>query len=262
MDENLTKLEEEYKEILVERNCALNIAESRIKNIKLTVEHERQKNQGFEERKSPFDTFKSRLKTFDSAYEKLGRRGYEHSRAGFERMKDIAGIRIITPHPRNVYEIRDILISQIEKTKPKNAMRIVEQEDYIKNPKPNGYRSLHIIVEVKVSAVKSKKAKWIPVEIQIRTKLQDVWACYEHEFKYKNPNPSHKFDELFKRTADRFATLDNTLERISSSLDDDDFFLDDIFLEEEIDDGADISLEEEICGGFHGSFFGTGEEEE
>lgn len=227
MDANLTVLEEAYGEVLVERECALRIAVARIENIKTTVEHERSKNEGLQG-DSPFDTIKSRLKTFGSASQKLEKRGWEHSISGFEKMKDIAGIRIITPFTDDVYEIRDILRSQIEKTKPKNAMRIVEEEDYIKNPKPNGYRSLHLLVEVKVSAVKGEKAKWVPVEIQIRTKAQDLWACIEHKLKYKNPHPSKGIEDKFSGVANYLCGFDEMIEQIRDENDEEALGLEDI----------------------------------
>lgn len=213
MDELTVTLEKEYGELLVERECALRIATARVENIRTTIEHERSKNEGLQG-DSPFDSIKSRLKTFKSACGKLEKKGWEKSFAGFEMMKDIAGIRIITPFIKDVYEIRDILRSQIEKTKPKNAMRIVEEEDYIQNPKPNGYRSLHLLVEVKVSAVKGERAKWVPVEIQIRTKAQDLWASFEHKFKYKNPHPSHDIEEKFSDVADYLCGFDEMIEQL------------------------------------------------
>ncbi|MBR1802201.1 hypothetical protein IJ768_03185 [Candidatus Saccharibacteria bacterium] len=212
--DDLNFLKEEFEKVKVLRECALNIAEARIKNIQLTVEYDRKDKDGLKNG-SPFDTVKSRLKTFDSALEKLDRRGWERSAAGFEKMKDIAGIRIVTPFLRDVYEIRDTLKAQIEKTKPKNAMRIVEVEDYILDkPKPNGYRSLHILAEVKVSAAKGDKAVWVPVEIQIRTKAQDLWASIEHKLKYKNPHPSKDTEAKLAEVANYLCGFDEMIEHL------------------------------------------------
>ena len=81
-------------------------------------------------------------------------------------------------------------------------MTVVERKDYVKNPKENGYRSLHLIVEMDIYFMETSKR--IPVEIQIRTEAMDLWASQEHRLHYKNANPSPE-------TVERFSTLAKVL---------------------------------------------------
>ena len=207
--DDLTALEKAYEEIMVQRRCGLRNVLARIENIKDVIEHEK-REAGIKD-SNPFDTIKSRIKTFESAYDKVERRGYEKSAKGLAEVHDIAGIRIITPYLSDVYDIREILYEQVEKTKPKNTMRIVDENDYIKNPKKNGYRSLHLDVEVKIAATKSAKAEWIPVEVQIRTKAMDLWASIEHKLKYKNPNPSRDTESKLADVAEYLCGFDDMI---------------------------------------------------
>ena len=208
MDKVKKQLEKGYKEIQVQRRCGLRNVLARIENIKDVIEYEHE--EGLRE-SSPFDTVKHRIKTFDSAYDKIERKGWDKSLESFKKMHDIAGIRIITPYLSDVYAIREIIYEQVEKTKPKNTMRIVHETDYIKNPKANGYRSLHLDVEVKIAATKSSKAEWIPVEVQIRTKTMDLWASVEHELKYKNPHPSRDTEAKLSDVADYLKEFDDMI---------------------------------------------------
>ena len=223
MDE-FNMLEKGYKELQVQRRCGLRNVLARIENIKDIIEHEC--SEGLRD-STPFDTIKHRIKTFESAYDKIGRKGWDESIESFKKMHDIAGIRIITPYLSDVYDIREILYEQIEKTKPKNTMRIVHETDYIENPKENGYRSLHLDVEVKIAATKSSKAEWIPVEIQIRTKAMDLWASIEHKLKYKNPHPSHDTEAKLSDVADYLIGFDEMVMQLRDENDEEAIGLED-----------------------------------
>ena len=93
-----------------------------------------------------------------------------------EHIKDFAGVRVVCSYIDDIYTIADSLLMQ-------NDIKLIERKDYIKNPKPNGYRSLHLIVSVPVFFAENKKD--VTVEVQIRTLAMDFWASREHQMKYK-----------------------------------------------------------------------------
>ena len=127
--------------------------------------------------RNPIHHIESRLKTPASIYEKIGRYGYEATLENMERyILDIAGIRVICPYIQDVYSLFELLNRQ-------DDLEIVKVKDYIASPKPNGYRSLHVIVRIPVFFMDKKES--IPVEIQLRTLAMDFWASLEHDLKYK-----------------------------------------------------------------------------
>ena len=126
---------------------------------------------------SPIDSIKSRIKTPRSIIGKLKRRGYPISlQSMMENLNDIGGIRVICPFIEDIYTVADMLMRQDDLT-------LVDRKDYIENPKPNGYRSLHVIVRIPVYFLDNKEL--IPVEVQLRTIAMDFWASLEHDLKYK-----------------------------------------------------------------------------
>ena len=127
--------------------------------------------------RNPIHHVESRIKSPESIFEKLGRYGKEPTLENMERyIMDIAGIRIICSYIQDVYNMLDLL-------KRQDDLVIVNVKDYIKNPKPNGYRSLHVIIRIPVYFLDKKEL--IPVEIQLRTIAMDFWASLEHDLKYK-----------------------------------------------------------------------------
>ena len=127
--------------------------------------------------RNPIHHVESRIKSPESIFEKLGRYGKEPTLENMERyIMDIAGIRIICSYIQDVYNMLDLL-------KRQDDLIIVNVKDYIKNPKPNGYRSLHVIIRIPVYFLDKKEL--IPVEIQLRTIAMDFWASLEHDLKYK-----------------------------------------------------------------------------
>ncbi len=127
--------------------------------------------------RNPIHHVESRIKSPESIFEKLGRYGKEPTLENMERyLMDIAGIRIICSYIQDVYNMLDLL-------KRQDDLIIVNVKDYIKNPKPNGYRSLHVIIRIPVYFLDKKEL--IPVEIQLRTIAMDFWASLEHDLKYK-----------------------------------------------------------------------------
>ncbi|MCQ2546029.1 MAG: GTP pyrophosphokinase family protein [Clostridia bacterium] len=137
---------------------------------------------------SPIETIKSRLKTMDSLIEKVNRYEIPLSVESIERnIEDIAGIRVICGFPEDIYTVADCFLQQDDVT-------LVDCKDYIRNPKENGYRSLHLIVTVPIFLEHEKRD--MKVEVQLRTIAMDFWASLEHKLKYKKELPPELNDRL------------------------------------------------------------------
>ena len=152
----------------------------------------------------PIEHLKARVKTDESMREKCRREGLpETTESALEKLHDAIGIRIVCPFLDDVYFIRD-WITSIE------GVEIVQEKDYIRNVKPNGYRSLHMIT----------RFEGYYAEFQIRTISMDTWAALEHHIKYKKKirgNTKLIFDEL-KRCADELASTDASMQTIRSMI--------------------------------------------
>ncbi|HEY2493828.1 MAG TPA: GTP pyrophosphokinase family protein [Paenibacillus sp.] len=175
---------------------------------------------------SPIENTKSRLKSPESIMNKMIRKNYELSFAGIKNnIKDIAGLRITCSFISDIYRISEMLQSQSDLT-------ILEVKDYIKNPKPNGYKSLHLLVEVPVFM--SDRQELACVEVQIRTIAMDFWASLEHKifYKYDQSVPERLTQEL-KNAADSANALDLQMERLHHEI-------------KEIKDAQSDSSEEEL----------------
>lgn len=151
--------------------------------------------------KSPIQFIKSRVKKPLSIVSKLQKMDKEISvESIMNSLNDVAGIRVITSFIDDVYKISDMLVKQDDIT-------LIEIKDYIKNPKPNGYRSYHLIIEIPVFF--SKEKQFVRVEIQIRTVAMDFWASLEHQLKYKKSiNDQQHIESELKKCADTIATTD------------------------------------------------------
>lgn len=156
---------------------------------------------------NPIEHVKSRLKSPDSIVEKVARRGIEPD---FESIRngitDIAGVRVTCSFVSDVYRLFNLLTQQDDVT-----VRIVK--DYIAEPKPNGYRSLHAIIEVPVFLSTGRVA--IPVEVQFRTIAMDFWASLEHKIHYKFDGrvPAH-LEQSLTDAAEAAQELDQRMERL------------------------------------------------
>lgn len=125
-------------------------------------------------------------------------------------LTDIAGIRVICPYIRDIYEIRDRLLAQ-------SNVSLLRSSDYIQKPKQSGYRSLHLIVSVSLHLAERNIP--VPVEIQLRTVAMDSWAALEHKLKYKNPRGvSDEISRQLRSCADVIAQTDEQMQRIYESL--------------------------------------------
>lgn len=150
---------------------------------------------------NPIEHIKSRLKTPDSIVKKLKRYGFEVTIDNMvEKLSDIAGIRIICSFTSDIYQISEMITKQSDVT-------VLYVKDYIKNPKPNGYKSYHMVVTIPIyltdGPVDTK------VEIQIRTIAMDFWASLEHKiyYKFEGNAPAYLQQEL-KACADVVNMLD------------------------------------------------------
>lgn len=158
----------------------------------------------------PIHRIESRLKTAESCYEKLKRRGYKQAPENLKQLTDIAGVRVVCGYIEDIYKIARVFLNQ-------HDVRLLRQKDYIRNPKPNGYRSLHLIVEVPVAL--SFVATSVPVEIQLRTISMNMWASLEHEVSYKAGAELKKsaFTEL-KACADDLFGVEERMQKICGDI--------------------------------------------
>ena len=123
----------------------------------------------------------------------------------------LLGMRIICNYIDDVYEVANML-------KNFRDLKVIREKDYIKNPKPNGYRSYHIIFELSLEI--EGEIKPVFVEIQIRTIAMEFWASLEHEMKYKkNVKDQQLIVEELKRCADEIATIDLNMQTIKKMID-------------------------------------------
>lgn len=190
-------LKQEFDAYAAECECALRIVLASIENLSQEMDIVCERN--------PFSAVASRLKKFESAIEKCERKYGAATRPNLRRLHDVAGVRIITHFEDDIYAIRDALMSV-------PAFKVVEESDYVTHPKANGYRSLHLIVNVHIYLMGI--ARVVPVEIQIRDKAMDLWASIEHVVNYKHPNPSPETIEQFKYIADILQRFDERAMRL------------------------------------------------
>lgn len=164
--------------------------------------------------KNPIEHIKRRVKKYNSVKEKLERKGYPvNIENAVEYIDDIAGLRIVCPFESDILIVRQYL----EKLEREGSIKIIEIKDYIANPKPNGYKSLHEIVKVPVKLFNS--TEWVTVEIQIRTVAMDFWACLEHKILYKKDIVAdEELSNRLRNCAEMIALLDQEMFDINQEL--------------------------------------------
>lgn len=159
----------------------------------------------------PIHHIESRLKSAESAYEKLRRRGISQSgKSTVTRLNDIAGVRVVCSYIEDIYTIASLFLKQPD-------VKFLQCKDYIKNPKANGYRSLHLIVEIPVclSTVQTN----VPVEIQLRTISMNMWASLEHEVSYKMDVAGiEEYKAELKDCADGLFALEERMQKICNGI--------------------------------------------
>lgn len=163
----------------------------------------------FQHGRNPIENIKTRLKTAEGIMNKLSRKNIPFSVESIEEnLSDVAGVRVICSFPQDVYMLANCLLQQDDIT-------LVEKKDYLENPKPSGYRSLHLIVQVPIFLMDKKKI--MKVEVQLRTIAMDFWASLEHKLQYKkniNPEAAKKIREELKSCAEESSALDRHMDDI------------------------------------------------
>ena len=165
-------------------------------------------------RRNPIHHMQNRLKSVTSIMEKLERRGFPLTiDSAVENLTDIAGVRVICSYIEDIYAIAEMLIRQ-------DDIRVIKRRDYIQQPKENGYRSLHLVLEIPVFLQDGKEL--VPVEIQIRTIAMDFWASLDHSLRYKGITeiPADISEELhlaameIQSLDERMQAIHNRVERL------------------------------------------------
>lgn len=182
-----------FRELMMQYRCALMEVETKLNvlNAEFTMRNNR----------NPFESIKSRIKTPKSILEKMQRKGFPLTVESIEEnLADVAGIRVICSFPDDIYTTARMLTDQ-------DDIQVLQVKDYITNPKPNGYRSLHLILEIPIFLSNEKKG--MKVEVQFRTIAMDFWASLEHKLKYKkNIDHAEEISRELRKCAEASSALD------------------------------------------------------
>lgn len=207
--DNLFKLRDKImisQRLMACYRCAILEVETKFKvlNEQLSLLHER----------NPIESISSRLKSPESIYEKIHRKDLNMSLENIEEnLFDVAGVRVVCSFIDDIYMLADCLLSQ-------DDIKLIKKKDYIKNPKPNGYRSLHLIIEVPIFLTDEKKM--MKVEVQLRTVAMEMWAGIEHKIYYKkdiDEKTAETAAERLLRCAEKSAELDREMQSIRNFID-------------------------------------------
>ena len=169
LDDNTMQQYQAFSKLMAYYRCAMMEIETKLNvlNVEYSLRYDR----------NPISSIKTRLKTPVSIREKLNRRGIPVSVENIEAtLNDVAGVRVVCSFPEDVQTIAEALLKQ-------DDVELIEKKDYILSPKPNGYRSLHLIVAVPIYLAHEKRI--MRVEVQLRTIAMDFWASLEHQLRYK-----------------------------------------------------------------------------
>lgn len=193
-----------YKELMAYYRCAMMEVATKfnVLNEELSLQYDR----------NPIEAVKTRLKSPESIFEKLQHRSLPFTVESIEEnICDVAGVRVICSYTSDIYMLADAFTRQDDIT-------LIRRKDYIEDPKPNGYRSLHLIVEIPIFLHDEKRM--MKVEVQFRTISMDLWASLEHKIRYKKNLPI--VEEIEKELLDCAiitAELENRMERIQKMSD-------------------------------------------
>lgn len=162
---------------------------------------------------NPIESIKTRVKSYDSILKKIRRKNIALNLDSIEEnLRDIAGVRVICSFPDDIYKLAESFLKQDDIT-------LIERKDYIKNPKPSGYRSLHLIVQVPIFLQNEKKM--VNVEVQFRTIAMDFWASLDHKMRYKKELSNEEVEILQEELYDcakQSAALDERMQRIRNRI--------------------------------------------
>lgn len=164
---------------------------------------------------NPIESIKTRVKSPQSLAVKIIQKGIPWTRESIEaNIRDIAGIRVVCSFEDDVYRLAKSFLRQTD-------VKLIEVKDYIKNPKPSGYRSLHLIVSVPIFL--ENDTKDVMVEVQLRTIAMDFWAALEHKLRYKKDLPPDRQEKLaaqLQKCAQDAARLDDNMQEIKNEIND------------------------------------------
>ena len=205
--ENETDLQQmynQYSTLMAYFRCAIMEIQTKfnVLNEEFSLQHDR----------NPINSIQSRLKSIESISRKLKNKGIPLTISNIEEnLSDVAGVRVVCAFTSDVYLLAKALLAQ-------DDIKLVSIKDYIKNPKPNGYRSLHLVIETPVFL--SDRKEMVHVEVQIRTIAMDFWASLEHQLKYKKDRTFTKEMESELLLCAQLSTqLDEKMDNLRSGMD-------------------------------------------
>ena len=204
---NMLETGKRYIAMMNKYRCAIMEVETKLKvlNTEFSLQYDR----------NPFESIKSRLKSPVSIMEKLRRKGLPINEEVLEQqieenLFDVAGLRVICAFQEDIYALSDLLVHQ-------DDIQLLRTKDYIKNPKPNGYRSLHQILEIPVFLKEGKT--FVKVEVQFRTIAMDFWASVDHKLRYKkNVTNEEEIMEKLRICADSITAIDEEMQKIRNMI--------------------------------------------
>ena len=195
-----------FNDLMMRYRCAIREVQTKLEVLddEFSVEYKR----------NPISFIKTRIKKPESIYRKLKKLGYDFTAENIqEHLNDVAGVRVVCAFIDDIYTVADLIAGQ-------DDIKVLKIKDYIKNPKPNGYRSYHMIVEIPVFFSKGKTP--MRVELQIRTNGMDFWATLEHQLRYKKGiEDLPGYDEIsaeLLRSAQAVIETDNEMQRIKNKI--------------------------------------------
>ena len=195
-----------FNDLMMMYRCAIREVQTKLEVLddEFSVEYKR----------NPISFIKTRIKKPESIYRKLQKLGYDFTAENIqEQLNDVAGVRVVCAFIDDIYTVANLIAGQ-------DDIKVIKIKDYIKNPKPNGYRSYHMIVEIPVFFSKGKTP--MRVELQIRTNGMDFWATLEHQLRYKKgiedlPGYAEISEELL-RSAQAVIETDNEMQQIKNKI--------------------------------------------
>ncbi len=196
---------EPFDRMMAYYQCAIMEVETkfRVLNEEFSIQYDR----------NPIESIKSRVKSVDSLLRKVRDRNLPMNIESVEEnITDIAGIRVICSFTEDIYMLADCLLKQ-------DDIKLIQAKDYIKNPKPNGYRSLHLIIEIPIFLQNEKRM--MKAEVQLRTIAMDFWASLEHKLRYKknlSPEKTAQLSDRLLKCAQQSAELDQEMQAIRNEI--------------------------------------------
>ena len=201
--EEILESTQSYVKLMMCYRCAIKEVETKLQvlNEEFSLQYNR----------NPFESIKSRVKSSYSILEKLKRKGYEINVKNIEEnLSDVAGIRVVCSFKEDIYHIEKMLAKQ-------DDIIVLERKDYIEKPKPNGYRSLHLILDIPIFL--SNEKKHMKVEVQFRTIAMDFWASLEHKMKYKKDiEDANEIAEELRICAEAISEIDHKMQEIRNRI--------------------------------------------